>query len=500
MRHSTLIMASILAMGAATATAQTTTHRQRTAFGIARSMAKDAAKKHFMAVRKAADAAQDAPAVTYLPAKQTEYTYEDEWEETGTYANTYDNAGRIARTDYESEGTISRTDNTWTPTGMLTEELMTTSSDGGETFVNSSRRVQLYDDVVPSLVISKDKYYWDDVRNYWVLGDAFRRDITRDADNNITKLVLSTPYDGEFDPIMRYTSTIDPQTKQVATFSYEELKSNDDNTGFVWEEQEHLTNLKWKQTNGQLFDTHDTWYAGGNYLLSADIEELTDDDTYAKVGYMSCTYTADGGFVYTTEYTDDMEKQVVTLTFDDANGSYTQVIKEYADLDGDGKYTDDELLTYNMMDVDFDEYGNQTLEAYYDMPYDDGDGEDGDGDDDSYAKPSADTGDDTAASPALELSEGTRYDYTYDPAHGNAIKEMVVNEYDYDAQEYAPTMKFVTTDYASVATAISSVSAAGSQPQAIYNIQGMRLGSKAAEGRHGIIIVKKDGKAAKILK
>ena len=47
-------MASILVMGAVSATAQTTTHSQRTAFGIARSMAKDTAKKHFMAVRRTA--------------------------------------------------------------------------------------------------------------------------------------------------------------------------------------------------------------------------------------------------------------------------------------------------------------------------------------------------------------------------------------------------------------------------------------------------------------
>ncbi len=493
-------MASILVMGAASATAQTTTHSQRTAFGIARSMAKNTVKKHFMAVRKAADASQDAQAVTYLPAKQTEYTYEDEWAETGTYANTYDNDGRITRTDYDSDGTITRTDNTWTHTGMLTDELVTTSEDGGETFVNSSRRVQIYDDVVPSLIISKDKYYWDDIRNTWVRGDAFRRDITRDADNNITKLVLSTPYDGEFDPTMRFFSTIDPQTKQVTTFSYEELKNNDDYTGFVWEEQEHLTNMKWKQTNGQLFDSHDTWYSGGNYLLSADIEELMDDGTYAKVGYISCTYTADGGFVYTTEYTDDMEKQVVTLTFDDANGSYTQTIKEYADLDGDGKYTADELMTHNVLDVDFDEYGNQTLEAYYEMPYDDGGDEDGDDGDGSYAKPTAGDDGDLVVTPELELSAATRYEYAYDPSHGNAIKEMTMSEFDYDAKVYNPTMRLVTTDYAAVATAISSVSADGSQPQAIYDIQGMRLGSKATEGRHGIVIVKKDGKATKVLK
>ena len=54
MRYSMLIMASIIMMGTASATAQTTTRRQKAAFSIARGMAKDAAKKHFMAVRRTA--------------------------------------------------------------------------------------------------------------------------------------------------------------------------------------------------------------------------------------------------------------------------------------------------------------------------------------------------------------------------------------------------------------------------------------------------------------
>lgn len=418
-----------------------------------------------------ADAQTDATA-TFLPQVQKVYSYDDgEWLEESTYTFKYDQAGRVTRLDVNDGSSIQRTESTYDANGMLLTELNSVSDDGGETFTPDSKRVQTYDTVLPNLTLTKDRYTWDADAADWIpTYDAFRRDITRNADGNLTGLTLSVPYMGKFDATQRITNTFDPTTKQPTTFKLEELGEDGE-----WSTSQYLRNLVWEKTNGQLVDQFDNWREYGNQLKSGTISEV--DKTTGEIvdfGQISVNWWYTNGdqlnFREEINYTDRLSRSVTAMKYMDDYGSFQTYYYDMEDLNGDGKLTDDEK-TYDESSFSVrDTHGNVAREYGY-M-----------------------TGDDGKA----ELAYGTTYDNTYDPAYGDAIKETVVSEYDYDSKEYVLTMKIVTESFVETATAINSVTGGGNvgEPTAVYNMQGMRLNTMGK----GINILRRGGKTIKVLK
>lgn len=411
-------------------------------------------------------------AATYRPHVQKIYSYDDgEWTEESTYTFQYDQAGRVTCLDIDEGDCIQRTESTYDANGKLLTEINSVSVDGGETFKPDSKRVQTYDKVLPQLTLTKDRYTWSADDNEWIATyDAFRRDITRDADGNVTSLTLSVPYMGEFDATQRITNIFDPTTKQATTFRFEEKDENGE-----WSTSQYLRNLVWEQTNGQLVDQFDNWREYGNLLRSGTISE--EDETTGETldfGKIEITYSHSAydqtEFREEINYTDELSRSVTGLYYHDPYGSYTSYYYDLEDVNGDGVLSDDEKTYEESAIVSIDEHGNVTKEEGY-MLNDEG---------------------------KTEQSYGTKYAYTYDPAHSDATKEVVISEFDYDSGEYAPTMKIVTTDFTNqTTTSVGGVhSGIVEKPDAIYNMQGMKLNSMGK----GINIFRRGGKTVKVLK
>lgn len=417
-----------------------------------------------------------AAQLTYLPSKQTEYYYEDgEWLFSGTYTDSYDANGNVVLEDFDDGETISRTENTWTRSGQLAMQLTSYSEDGGETFTNEGKRVQTYDLFMPTLTVSKVKYYWDEDNNAWVeTGDAFRRTITRNEDGNVTSLVISVPYLGEYEDVQRFTMTYDPVTKQADTYRYDVLTRDEDTDDFVWTAELYLTNMKWKETNGQIVGEFSDFMSTGNYLQSATVNYV-DEDGADMTGTITFNYDNEGGYTGLLEYPDELMKEQVSMHIDDANGSYTYEAIAYEDLDEDGELTDDDISSHDKEVSKYDSHGNQILFESYSMDEDEDE---------------------------LTLQESEKYDYTYDPAHGDAVKELIAYEYDYDEQEFSPMIKIVTDEYVAITSGIKNIKSEASEAAntSVYTLQGTKAGTSTANLPQGVYIVKNGGKAVKMIK
>lgn len=403
-----------------------------------------------------------------LPAKETEYEYVDgAWEASSVYTYTYDANGRITRQDEEYDGTINRTENEWSAYGYNTLQV-TSSSEDGVTFTNSEKRVQIYDEKVPSLCIQKDKYVWSD-DEWTAITDAYKRQVTRDADGNVTSVVVSVPYNGVYEATRRMTNTVDPQTKLITATKMEVLGYNADYTGFEWQTNYELTDIKWAKTNGQVVTEYDEWLDGEeNLLASAKILLPADEDERAATGQINITYDGNGGYVTKVSYDDNSALETMTKTMGD-NGSYSIVDYYLADDNEDGVLNEEDTPEYYKTVVEYDNYGNLTLEEEYMSE----DGEE------------------------WELQDGTKQDYTYDPEHSGTILQTVYSAYDYEEEAYVPSIKIVTEELTPAGIQAISI---GDAAVRFYNLQGMEQAGDFNSLPAGIYVVKSAEKATKVVK
>lgn len=325
--------------------------------------------------------------------------------------------------------------------------------------------------MVTDLVVYKMRYGWND--NDWQeSGDGFQRTIKRDADNNITSLEVATPYEGKMDAIQRYTNVVDPQTKQVKEYKFEELNYDDASDGFKWSTSEYLINLKWKETNGQLYTQYDEWMQTGNKLLSADLA-YDDGGSVATFGSINVEYKDDAkGYVEVAQYSDEPERVVSELTYTDGNGSYVYEVQNYLDTNGDGVYNNDDIQSHAKEIVFYNDNGDCILEQYEELNED---------------------------ATAMEIVAATKYDYTYDESNGE-VKEYIVSDYDYDTQTFIPSMRFATEKFVDVVAGIHNADVSSSDNIQVYNLQGMKVGAKQNVNAKGLYIVKRGGKTIKVVR
>lgn len=473
MKNSTLIAIAALAACTTTVNAQQLRHpRLHTAAPFAIKANNSAQKNDVFTsstIRKRRAAAKKSTP-TYKPKTQTEAMYMDgEWMDVAVYKLSYDAKGRESLVDIDSEDGITRTEYTWTDDDQLATQIESTSEDEGATFVPSSKRAQTYDPILPQLTLTKDKYDWDAENNEWVENyDSFRRTIVRDADNNVTILTLAVPYNGNFDDTQRIANTFDPKTKQASSFFLEELQWDG-----TWEQSQYLHNLVWKKTNGQLVDGYDSWQSYGNYLLSAtigDYDKTTGNST--DFATIKVDYDANDGFTEIIVYTDILSKAITTKKFTDNNGSYDYEYKYYEDTNEDNVLNDNDLYEASMLTMKYDANGNVTLEEEKEYGINE-------------------------ETSTYEMMGGSRYVYTYDSEHDNALLTMQYEEYDSEAKEYVPLSRITTTEFVDLATGINNINAlSASQSSAVYTLQGIKTPTVGK----GLYIVKRNGKFVKVIK
>lgn len=416
-----------------------------------------------LTAKKAPKRSADNQGTKWLPVKETEYEYMDgEWEAGSVYTYIYDKNGYIARQDEEYDGTINRTDNEWTSYGYNTLQV-TSSSEDGTTFVNSEKRVQVYDELVPWLCIQKDKYVWQD--DAWTaITDAYKRTVTRDADGNVVSVVVSVPYDGAYDDMQRLTNIVDPETKQIVASKSEKLGYNADNTVLEWKTDAELTDIKWVTTNGQIveaFGDHD-YYSDSDNLL-ASYKDVTNNIQY------TATYDGQGGCTCIGTGTGYYAK--VTQTMGE-NGSYTMLAFFQIDSNGDGVLTDDDTQGWAKTVAEYDAYGNLTLEEISES-------EDG---------------------KMWKVVIGTKQEITYDTEHAGAVRETIYSSYDTETGAYVPFIKVVTDELTEVANGILTVSSDESTTARIYNLQGVAQNADLGSLPAGVYVVKTARQTVKVIK
>lgn len=481
---------------------------------------------------KKARAAADAK--VWLPSEQTSYVINEDtgdWDLDTKYSFKYNDKAQMCQQFQEStstEGGITnkeyyRVDLTYDNNGKWNKQEVYNSLDGTE-YTGYQKTERTYDAIQPNLLTYYAISSWNELSKKWELTSQTNKYVyTRDADNNILKMEISQPYQGEWETIVRSTNTIDPATKQVNSFKYEKLDYNDFDE-LEWEVDQYYKNLKWKETNGQVAkeyesDPQTNWMTYGNYLLSATIC----DETGADNGTLTLTYTPDGGYdenqVYTFNDIDDdgqpysiLCKEQYTVTYTDDNGSFDIEYKLYGDFDGDEKFTDDEIASAFVEVVKYDEHDNLTANLGYEMPEPEG-GDEGDDDDyDSYAKlsvfdvtaPATDTENIDATNmltyKGYPLTQGGLTIFTYDAAHNGAEAKQVSYEYDM-ASFFIPVGKIETTAYADVTTAgIHNVTSASNAAPAVYTLQGIKVGTSLDKAPRGTYIVKSGDKVVKVRK
>ncbi len=475
-----------------------------------------------------------AAAKVWLPSEQTSYVINEDtgdWDLDTKYSFKYNDKAQMCQQFQEStstEGGITnkeyyRVDLTYDNNGKWNKQEVYNSLDGTE-YTRYQKTERTYDAIQPNLLTYYALSSWNELSKKWELTSKTNKYVyTRDADNNILKMEISQPYQGEWETIVRSTNTIDPATKQVNSFKYEKLDYNDFNE-LEWEVDQYYKNLKWKETNGQVAkeyesDPQTNWMTYGNYLLSATIC----DETGADNGTLTLTYTPDGGYdenqVYTFNDIDDdgqpysvLCKEQYTVTYTDDNGSFDIEYKLYGDFDGDEKFTADEIASAFVEVVKYDEHDNLTADLGYEMPEPEGGDEGDDDDDDSYAKqsvfdvtaPATDTENIDATNmltyKGYPLTQGGLTIFTYDAAHNGAEAKQVSYEYDM-ASFFMPVSKIETTAYADVTTAgIHNVTSASNAAPAVYTLQGIKVGTSLDKAPRGTYIVKSGDKVVKVRK
>lgn len=481
---------------------------------------------------KKARAAADAK--VWLPSEQTSYVINEDtgdWDLDTKYSFKYNDKAQMCQQFQEStstEGGITnkeyyRVDLTYDNNGKWNKQEVYSSLDGTE-YTGYKKTERTYDAIQPNLLTYYALSSWNELSKKWELSSQANKYVyTRDADNNILKMEISQPYQGEWETIVRSTNTIDPATKQVNSFKYEKLDYNDFDE-LEWEVDQYYKNLKWKETNGQVAkeyesDPQTNWMSYGNYLLSATIC----DETGADNGTLTLTYTPDGGYDENKVYTfNDIEdngqpysvlcKEQYTVTYTDDNGSFDIEYKLYGDFDGDEKFTADEIASAFVEVVKYDEHDNLTADLGYEMPEPEG-GDEGDDDDyDSYAKqsvfdvtaPATDTENIDATNmltyKGYPLTQGGLTIFTYDAAHNGAEAKQVSYEYDM-ASFFMPVSKIETTAYADVTTAgIHNITSASNAAPAVYTLQGIKVGTSLDKAPRGTYIVKSGDKVVKVRK
>lgn len=481
---------------------------------------------------KKARAAADAK--VWLPSEQTSYVINEDtgdWDLDTKYSFKYNDKAQMCQQFQEStstEGGITkkeyyRVDLTYDNNGKWNKQEVYNSLDGTE-YTGYQKTERTYDAIQPNLLTYYAISSWNELSKKWELTSQANKYVyTRDADNNILKMEISQPYQGEWETIVRSTNTIDPATKQVNSFKYEKLDYNDFSE-LVWVVDQYYKNLKWKETNGQVAkeyesDPQTNWMTYGNYLLSATIC----DETGADNGTLTLTYTPDGGYdenkVYTFNDINDngqpysiLCKEQYTVTYTDDNGSFDIEYKLYGDSDGDEKFTADEIASAFVEVVKYDEHDNLTADLGYEMPEPEG-GDEGDDDDyDSYAKqsvfdvtaPATDTENIDATNmltyKGYPLTQGGLTIFTYNAAHNGAEAKQVSYEYDM-ASFFIPVGKIETTAYADVTTAgIHNVTSASNAAPAVYTLQGIKVGTSLDKAPRGTYIVKSGDKVVKVRK
>lgn len=399
------------------------------------------------------------------PAHEEEWLYEDGgWFKAGDYYYTYDASGNKIIEKYSDGEGVSNTVSEYDSNNNAVSIITSYSEDGTE-FVNSTKRLRTYDEKVADLIVDSQSFTWDN--GDWSLvsdGYTYKRKVVRNDKGFITGVLIESYFMGNYEQQLKSTLTYNSDGL-AQTWMFEELGYADGGKELVMKEVFTLTDMSWYTTDGQILvmdDLSDFFTDKYNRLKGATVY------SGGKItGTVEATYSENGDYIYTYNYTTEpYAKEVYSHSVTDENGSYVETTMAYEDLNADHQLSDDELVFEETLTVLKDCYGRVV---------------------DEYAV--ADE----------EVQFRGKYDYTYSEEYGSYPLEQIFYDYDFKTSQFVPFLKIVASDFYDVTSSIDEVALSDELSDvAIYNIQGMKLNVDEKDLAPGLYIVKKAGKCKKI--
>lgn len=391
----------------------------------------------------------------YKPSHVVGYEYSDgEWVLSATADMTYDKNGNMLSHVQHEDDSYSKVVFTYNSDNMMTYAVSSESTDG-ETYEDYAKSSYTYDSKVKDCVTEALNYLLEDSEWSLIDGyDTYKREITRDANGNVTCVKLSTYESGAF-VLEEQIDVTYGQDGKASTIKFMGLDEDDDENTTI-SETATVTNIAWVATDGQLISTdmYD-YFKGANRVKSGDI-------TYSgvKLGSLNVVYDAKGGYESTaTINMNGQAKSVSKLTYTDDNGSYT-----YEELSYEG--ADNELMDSEKYVYEYDSHGNQTL---------------------------------IESIVSGEKTYGYKTNYTYDSTNSYPV-EAVISNYSIATGEYELNYKEVNSDIHDV-TPVELVPAdEADAPQTVYTTSGVRVGESLNRLPKGLYFVKKGAKTTKVLR
>ena len=392
-----------------------------------------------------------------------------EWIADENITYTYNAAGLpLTARSVNAEGSINLTTSTYTEYGYKASELQQVAESGADELTNSSRIARTYDSRIHSLIV-------DNLQESWIDGawsdasNTYRRNITRNADGNITLCEVAVLWDGIYDPTIRIAVTYGADGKAVKIVKNElTLVDIDADYNFIydWVVTEQYDNIVWQDTDGQIATTED-FTVGTNRIKSCDLS-LYDAYSDAMQNYkLEISYNADNeDYVATYTGVGDMEgytnKEAYTVT--DEYGSYKLDIVATFEYESGEMESMLESYAYKV-----DAWDNLLLEEDI-IDYGDGDIE--------VNRMVGEVESDTVGRPAVYTQS------MFVPAEDEEGDEDI--EY-MSAEEIAGTMepmlKIEFSDYVDVTAGVADIAADNAAaPVELYDLRGVRVQGNPAPG------------------
>ncbi len=371
---------------------------------------------------------------------------------------TYDTSGNpIAELSVDNEGDYVSTVCEYDANGMVTFKESKVSRDGVN-YDNYKKTEFEYDDILTNVITKRTEWLWMDYGkgyDWQLVGNNYKRIITRNDEGNITSVVIAVLFEGVYDPTIRVDITYGEDSK--ATTISEQILGYD-GSDYYWEQGLKITDIEWENTDGQIYDPENL-FIGNNRIKSAN---YVDED--------------DMNFDVSAEYFVDSEAYNLTmkgvLEDDEMGGIEIVGTAEYTSLENDGyimetstSYMGFEAYT-SKEEVRYDDWGHMTL-SYMEEEEDD----------EVYYEKTIGT---------VEYDEeGRPISYT--------VSEEYLNSFGKPVTENAFRAEYF--DYIDVTASVEDLNTDVDSPVRYYNLQGMRV--KHPES--GAIVIKQIGnKTSKI--
>lgn len=372
---------------------------------------------------------------------------------------TYDQAGNpLSELSLDSEGGYVNTVYEYDANGKVTFKESKVSRNGVD-FSNYKKTEFEYDPILTSLITRRTEWLWMDFGNgldWQLVGNNYKRTVERNADGNITSVVIAVLFQDIYDPTQRIDIAYGEDGK-ATTISEQVLNYDYSTQEYFWEQGVLITDIIWENTDGQIFDTEDI-FLGNNRIKSAHYEDEDDLSFDVSVDYAtdSEAYTVTMKAVMNYEGMGDFE-MTGTVTF-------TPLENDGYLMEGSTSFMGFEMGGYKE-ELRYDDWGFMTLQYY----------EESEDDEVYYEK--------TVGEVEYD-AEGLPASYTVSEGYMDSGKEVMEKAF---RAEYS--------DYVDVTASVSGLESADETVR-YFNLQGVEVKSPSV----GEILIKVvGGKARKIV-